>query len=111
VQPSDEEGIMHAQAILGRVARVVHPVTGKFDLTGSEPVEAILALITRHPLHETELQQALTAAYPDDVDAILADLAADSRAHVVERYGARFWCAAVTHHANPGPDGTHPALV
>ena len=36
VQPADEEGLLRARAILGQIAMVVHPASGKFDLSGAD---------------------------------------------------------------------------
>lgn len=41
VEPADAEGVMRAQAILGDVARVLHPAQGQFDLSGCDkPTDA-----------------------------------------------------------------------
>ena len=95
VQPPDEEGLMRALAILGDVARVVHPAEGSFDLSGSENVvDAIIGIVTRHPMREDELRRALEKWTPGQVDSALEELAASGRAQVVERYGYRFWSAS-----------------
>jgi wyosine [tRNA(Phe)-imidazoG37] synthetase (radical SAM superfamily) len=95
VQPPDEEGLMRALAILGKIARVVHPAEGSFDLAGSENVvDAIVSIITRHPMHEDELRRALEKWKPGQVDEALEELASSGQAQVVERYGARFWSAS-----------------
>jgi wyosine [tRNA(Phe)-imidazoG37] synthetase (radical SAM superfamily) len=91
VQPPDEEGLMRALAILGNVAQVVHPAEGSFDLSGSENVvDAIVGIITRHPMREDELERALEKWIPGQVNLALEELAASGRAQVVERYGYRF---------------------
>lgn len=95
VQPPDEEGLMRALAILGRIAQVVHPAEGSFDLSGSENVvEAIVGIITRHPMREDELRRTLEKWTPGQVNSALDELAASGRAQVVERYGYRFWSAS-----------------
>jgi wyosine [tRNA(Phe)-imidazoG37] synthetase (radical SAM superfamily) len=95
VQPPDEEGLMRALAILGEIARVVHPAEGSFDLSGFEnAVDAIVAIITRHPMNEAELRRTLEKWTPGQVDQALEELAASGRAQVVERYGTRFWSAS-----------------
>ncbi|HID51458.1 MAG TPA: radical SAM protein [Anaerolineae bacterium] len=104
VRPSDEEGIMRARAILGDIAQVVHPAEGNFDLSGCETaVDAIIAIITRHPMRQEELERALAQWNPAQVNEALAELAASGQAQVVERLGARFWSAAPAHY----PDETH----
>lgn len=95
VLPPDAEGLMRAQAILGSVARVLHPACGTFDLGGcATPADAVVAIITRHPMRESDLIAALERWAPDRVQTALAELAADGRAQRVERHGVRFWSAA-----------------
>jgi len=92
VEPAHEEVITRARSILGDVARVFNGVEGTHELGGYEDVvEAILDIIGRHPMSEKELTAALEEWFPGEVDDALADLAVSGRAHVVERYGERFW--------------------
>ena len=98
---------MRAQAILGEIARVVHPAEGSFDLSGFENVvDAIVSIITRHPMNEAELRHTLEKWTPGQVDKALEELSSSGRAQVVERYGTRFWSASPAHYpqrssANP----------
>lgn len=95
VKPPDEEGLFRARAILGDIAKVVHPATGSFDLSGSESlVESVIGIIARHPMREDELIETLKHYPPTDVSSTLADLEKSSKAQVVERYGSRFWSAS-----------------
>lgn len=95
VKPPDEEGLQRAQAILGETARVIPPAAGEFDLSGDEDlVEAIVGVITRHPMRESELINTLEQWSPEDVRQILGALAESGRAQVVVREGVRFWSAA-----------------
>lgn len=99
VEPPDDEGILRAQAILGEVARVLHPAQGLFDLSGyDDPTEAIIAIITRHPMSEADLLETLGRWTPERVEQSLAGLARGGRAQVVMRYGRRFWSAAAAHY-------------
>jgi wyosine [tRNA(Phe)-imidazoG37] synthetase (radical SAM superfamily) len=92
VRPADEEGMMRAMAILGQVAEVVRPAEGEFDLSGSaDLVDAILGVITRHPMRQDELERALAGCKGTDVQRAIQLLAESGRAKVVERHGARFW--------------------
>lgn len=103
VQPPTEESLMQARAILGHVAEVVHPAQGQFDISGcADPVEAILAIITRHPMRQEELEQTLKRWAPEQVRQVLQDLVDHGQAQVVERYGVRFWSAAPAHY--PGDE-------
>jgi wyosine [tRNA(Phe)-imidazoG37] synthetase (radical SAM superfamily) len=95
VQPPDEEGLMRALAILGEIAHVVHPAEGSFDLSGFESaVDAIIGIITRHPMSEVELRNTLEKWTPGQVEQALEELSISGRAQVVERYGKRFWSAS-----------------
>lgn len=95
VRPPDEESLMQATAILGNIARVIHPAEGIYDLSGcDDPVEALIGIITRHPMRQEELERTLERWSPGQVKEILAELAASGKAQVVERYGTRFWSAA-----------------
>jgi hypothetical protein len=64
-------------------------------LSGCEKLaDAVIAVISRHPLSEEEIARALRRWGPQRVQETLADLAASSRARLVIRYGKRFWTAA-----------------
>ncbi len=95
VQPPAEEGLLRARAILGEIARVIHPASGSFDLSGAESlVEAVVGIITRHPMREDELIETLKHFSSGEVTATLVALEKSGKAQVVERYGTRFWSAA-----------------
>lgn len=90
---------MRATAMLGDIARVVSPAKGRFDLAGHDNViDAIIAIITRHPMHQEELECALAQWSLDQVDEGLVALEASGQAQVVERLGRRFWSAAPAHY-------------
>jgi wyosine [tRNA(Phe)-imidazoG37] synthetase (radical SAM superfamily) len=111
VQPPDEEGLMRAISILGSIAEVVHPAEGTFDLSGYENVvDAVVAIITRHPVRQDELERALRHWAPGDVSQALAALQESGKAQTVERYGHVFWTAAPSHFpANPASERTNQA--
>jgi wyosine [tRNA(Phe)-imidazoG37] synthetase (radical SAM superfamily) len=95
VEPTDEEGMMRTRAILGDIAEVIHPIEGKFDLGGYDNVlDAVLGIITRHPMRAEELQRTLADWAPLEVDQALEALGSSGRAQIIERCGARFWSAA-----------------
>ncbi len=99
VQPSDDEGVLRALAILGEVAQVLHPAAGSFDVSGAENLaDAVLGIITRHPMRQEELERTLQQAAPGQGDDVLVELEQSGRAQVVERYGVRFWSAAPSHY-------------
>jgi wyosine [tRNA(Phe)-imidazoG37] synthetase (radical SAM superfamily) len=95
VAPPDADGLMRATAILGEVARIIHPVEGEFDLTGyGDVLDAVVEVITRHPMRQDELVVALERWSPGSVARALDTLAARGRARPLKRFGHRFWTAA-----------------
>jgi len=73
----DDERIARAAAILGAVARVVQPTNAELNLAGAaDVVDAIVAVISRHPMAEDELVRALARWNPDQVETTLQELAA-----------------------------------
>lgn len=104
VRQPEEEGLMRAMAVLGDIARVVHPAEGSFDLSGYDHVvDAIIGIITRHPMRQEELERTLAQWAPGQVAEALDRLAASGRAQVVERLGTQFWSAAPARY----PDEAH----
>ena len=107
-----EAGVLErARSILGVEARVVLPAIGDFELDPHAPIaDAVVEVITRHPMSERELVSALSRHWaPDEVVRALRDLVADGRAQVVERQGQRFWSAALYRYAESRPPaGQHP---
>lgn len=104
VQPPDEEGLMRAISILGNIAEVVHPAEGTFDLSGYENiVDAIVGIITRHPMRQDELERTLTRWSSGQVKEVLETLKDSGRVQVVERLGVRFWSAVPSMY----PDDRH----
>ncbi len=103
VQPPDEAGLRRAVTILGTIAQVVHPTVGAFDFSTSDSqniIDAIVNIITRHPMREEELAHALEHWTPGQVEEALHALAASGQARVVERYGSRFWSAMILRYPN-----------
>jgi wyosine [tRNA(Phe)-imidazoG37] synthetase (radical SAM superfamily) len=99
VRPARTAGIARATARLGKIARVLRPPDGEFDLSGSEDlVDAVVAVITRHPMRQDELERALERWAPGELDAVLSRLLSSGQAKVVTRYGARFWTAGRSRH-------------
>jgi wyosine [tRNA(Phe)-imidazoG37] synthetase (radical SAM superfamily) len=106
VQPPDEEGLLRACAILGDIARVIHPASGSFDLSGADSlVDAVVGIITRHPMREDELVETLKNVSPGEVTATLTELEKSGKAQVVERYDVRFWSASPAYYTAMKPKG------
>jgi wyosine [tRNA(Phe)-imidazoG37] synthetase (radical SAM superfamily) len=94
VQPTDESGLLRARAILGENARWFPLAEGGFNLGEFEDVvDAILAVITRHPMRQEELVNALAGWEPEQINQALGRLESSGRAQVVARYGLKFWSA------------------
>ncbi|MGD8898068.1 MAG: radical SAM protein [Acidobacteriota bacterium] len=111
-----EAGVLErARSILGVEARVVLPAAGHFELDPHAPIgDAVVEVITRHPMSEGELVAALSRRWaPDDVARALRDLMADGRAQLVQRQGQRFWSAAAYRYAKQkaGAAGSVPSGV
>jgi wyosine [tRNA(Phe)-imidazoG37] synthetase (radical SAM superfamily) len=101
VKPPDEAGLERAHAILGGVAKIILPAKGSFDLSSDENLlESIVGIITRHPMKESELIDALSKWSSDDVRDTLNQLAESGRAQLVTRSGVRFWSASEAYYAN-----------
>ncbi len=95
VQPPPEESLAQAVDIIGSIARVVRPSEGSFGFSKCEnPLEAVLAIITRHPMQQEELERTLSNWTREDVRQVLEELKDGKRAQVVERGGVQFWSAA-----------------
>ncbi len=100
VHPPDPEGLARAHDILGKVAKIIMPVDGEFDLSGNDDlIDAIVGIITRHPMKESELINALSKWKPSEVRETLAQLASSGRAQTVSREGFRFWSASEAYYA------------
>lgn len=98
VEPPDHEGLMQAIAILGDIAHVVQPGEGSFDLSsGDDVVEAVIDIITRHPMSEAQLERSLQRWAPAQVQDALTQLAASGAAQKIERLGVTFWGATPSH--------------
>jgi wyosine [tRNA(Phe)-imidazoG37] synthetase (radical SAM superfamily) len=95
VQPPSDESLMEALALLGKIAEVVHPAEGSFDLSGYDnPIDAIISIITRHPMRQEELERTLDRWSAGKVSQALVDLKSSGKVQIVERFGVRFWSAA-----------------
>lgn len=83
------------------VAQVLLPAQGEFDLSACQDVhDAILSVITRHPMREEDLFASLQCWPDEEVRLMLKDLSESGRAQLITRYGVRFWAASGTTYAN-----------
>ena len=98
VRAPTAEGMVRVVAILGSSAHVVHAPA--VDVNASDyatPADAIVSIVTRHPMSRAQLQQALHCWRPAEVDAALLSLREDRKINPVERFGTEFWVAEGSH--------------
>jgi wyosine [tRNA(Phe)-imidazoG37] synthetase (radical SAM superfamily) len=95
VAPPDDEGLLRAIAVLGPIARIVHPYSNGIDVSDyAAPADAILGIVTRHPMSEDQLAHLLSRWPPAAIAAALSDLQTAGQINPVVRLGTRFWIAA-----------------
>lgn len=99
VNPPDEGALKLAQTIFGKTSKTILPAQGVFDLNNNEGdlVNAIIGIITRHPMKESELLETLRQWPLADITETLEALRLSGKAQVVLRYGTKFWSAYGTH--------------
>jgi wyosine [tRNA(Phe)-imidazoG37] synthetase (radical SAM superfamily) len=104
VEIPDREGLERASTVLGNVSRVLQPIEVNVE-TGldGELEEAVLRIVSRHPLQEIEVMRSLERWVPGRTLETLAALAKSGKIKIIERYGKRFWCAADTQFPDQGP--------
>ena len=101
VQQADDEGLLRARAILGEKTRIFTYPKGHFDLGQFEDlVEAILTIITRHPMRQTELEMTLQEWGKEEIEDALEKLRDSGQAQIVERYGVQFWSAIGSYYSS-----------
>ena len=99
VKTPHPEGLIQAMAIFGYIAEVVHPAEENFDLSGyNNPVDAIISIISRHPMSQDQLEKTLGRWCPGQTSQVLADLEASGQVQVVNRFGSRFWSSSTAHY-------------
>ena len=95
-----EETILRATAILGEAAEVVAPYEGHFDLSGyANVMDAIEAIIRRHPMRERRLVETLhlhlsasaAISAEGEVQQVLAAMEASGRARRRVYRNETFW--------------------
>jgi len=96
VEPTDEEGLLRARAILGEIAHVVHEVEEILDLSGfRDVVDAIISVVTRHPMSQAEIERALKERFSGEIDRALSELESSGRVKSIDRYGIKFWRSGI----------------
>lgn len=83
---------MRAVALLGSRAGVVRAAPSELDLSHySGPAEAVVDIVTRHPMVHEELVELLDCWPGPQVEAVLIELEENGDIRSVARYGRRFW--------------------
>lgn len=97
VQPADQEGLLRAEALLGPVAHIIHPFSNDVHANDyASPGEAIVSIVTRHPMSLPQLIAALDVWAPTEISGALAGLEQAGAIRPVDRLGVRFWAAATS---------------
>jgi wyosine [tRNA(Phe)-imidazoG37] synthetase (radical SAM superfamily) len=95
VQPPDKKSLESARAILGGDTRLLHRPDPQPESAPVEEIsDAVLNIVSRHPMQESELVHALARFAPGQVSETIAGLSTSGKVQVVKRFGKRFWCAA-----------------
>jgi wyosine [tRNA(Phe)-imidazoG37] synthetase (radical SAM superfamily) len=95
VEPADQCVLGRAETTLGAVSRILPPIPEGVDLSTSDDlVDAVVAVISRHPMEEEELLRALERWKAGDICEALGKLGTSGRAQVVTRFGRRFWSSS-----------------
>lgn len=95
VEPPDDITLQRAQFILGKRARIIAETSGAFDLSTEGNVsEALLSILTRHPMCEHDLLSTLEKWLPGQAVQTLEKFSAAGQIQSVTRRGKRFWSVA-----------------
>jgi wyosine [tRNA(Phe)-imidazoG37] synthetase (radical SAM superfamily) len=95
VKPPDEEGLERARMILGCADRLLQWPDLKLEPGPiGEISDAVLNIVSRHPMQEGEILHALGRCAPEQVFEILGALSSAGKIQVVERNGKRYWSGA-----------------
>ena len=99
VKPADQEGVQRASDIFGSIASVFNTTDGNFELAENEElVDAVVDIITRHPMTETELLKTLEKYSKEEVKDTLVQLEQSGKAKTVIRNGVRYWSAFLSYY-------------
>lgn len=95
VAPAGDEGLLHAATILGSIAQIVTPHSLAIDANDyASAEEAILSIVTRHPMTELQLVQTLARWPATTVRAVRRRCWPATAIHAVVRYDVTFFAAA-----------------
>ena len=90
-----QDRIERAIAILSEVTTVVHPLKGNMDLRNApDMLEAVTAIITRHPVQQRELHKAIADCFPGEeykADDIMRVFMLIGNFKLVDHGGEPYW--------------------
>ena len=94
VEPTDREGLMRAQSILGPRARPTRDLPQDVQASaGVDACESIINVVARHPMRKNQLCRLL-AISPELLDEALQTLLREHRVQLVDRLGEEFVAVA-----------------
>jgi wyosine [tRNA(Phe)-imidazoG37] synthetase (radical SAM superfamily) len=100
VKPSTPAALARAAEILGEHALVVSDQNGIFELDHQlDLVEAIAAILQRHPMTQRQLEETIALQPGADVEVCVKQLRSSGLAQVVMRHGQRYWSSAGSYYA------------
>lgn len=92
VQPPENEAVMRALALLGKVCPVIHPEGGKFLIMEGDSLEAcIISLLNHYPMRDEDLALALRRWTGKEIQRALTLLLTNQKIQLIQRFGCRFW--------------------
>jgi wyosine [tRNA(Phe)-imidazoG37] synthetase (radical SAM superfamily) len=90
-----EERIDRAIAVFSQVTTVVHPAKGVMDLSAApDIIQAVTAIVSRHPVQQRELLKAIENCFPDDsmkASETMRTLSESGRFSIVDHNGEPYW--------------------
>jgi wyosine [tRNA(Phe)-imidazoG37] synthetase (radical SAM superfamily) len=95
VQPSDPESVLLALTILGQKARLIDALDGDYYLNKDQSlVNAVVEIITRHPMKDSELRMVLGNLPQVDVQSVIDELLDSGKAIMVSRNEINYWVSS-----------------
>lgn len=95
VEVPDRRRIERACSVFGNTAKVLQPLEAGIETEiDGDPVDALVTIVSRHPLEECEVVRILERRSGEAVVRDLSSLTHSGRIKIIEHHGKRFWCAA-----------------
>ncbi len=92
IEAPEADALARALDILGAAAHVIPPPVVTVEPSGHDNAgDAILEIVERHPMSETELSETLPEWSHEEITETVRGLYAAGKLQPVTRYGRRFW--------------------